>query len=67
MRRLHHLLVIQLAILDLLRGGAVVRAAVNIAASVILCILAVAAGYLVAAHFNGSATQVAQIAIEEEG
>ena len=53
--------------LDLLRGGAVVRAAINIAASVILCILAVAAGHLAAKHFNGGATQVAQITIEEEG
>ncbi len=53
--------------LDLLRGGAVVRAAVNIAASVTLCILAVAAGHLVASHFNGDATQIAQISIEEEG
>ncbi len=53
--------------LDLLRGGAVVRAAVNIAASVTLCILAVAAGHLVAPHFNGGATQISQISIEEEG
>ncbi len=51
--------------LDLLRGGAFVRAAINIAASVTLCIIAVSAGHLVAAHFNGGATQVAQIPIEE--
>lgn len=53
--------------LDLLRGGAFVRAAVNIVASVALCVAAVGAGHLVAAHFNGGAVQVAQIAIEEEG
>jgi len=53
--------------LDLLRNGAVVRAAINIAASVVLCILAVAAGHLVAAHFNAGATQMAQVSIEEEG
>ena len=39
--------------LDLLRDGALGRAAVNVAASVILCILAVAAGYLLAAWING--------------
>jgi len=53
--------------LDLLRSGAVVRAAINIAASVTLCILAVAAGHLVAAHLNGGAAQIAQVSIEEEG
>jgi CrcB protein len=52
---------------DLLRGGAVVRAAVNIAASITLCILAVATGHLLAAHFNSGARQVAQVSIEEEG
>ncbi len=53
--------------LDLLRGGAVVRAGVNIAASVVLCVGAVAVGHLIAARINGSADQIAQIAIEEEG
>jgi CrcB protein len=53
--------------LDLLRGGAIVRSAINIVASVILCIMAVADGHLLAAHFNGDATQVAQLSIEEEG
>ncbi len=53
--------------LDLLRGGAVVRAGVNIAASVVLCVGAVAVGHLIAARVNGSADQIAQIAIEEEG
>jgi CrcB protein len=53
--------------LDLLRSGAIVRAGINIAASVILCICAVAVGHLIAAQLNGGASQVAQIAIEEEG
>jgi fluoride exporter len=53
--------------LDLLRSGAVVRAALNIVASVILCVVAVALGHLLAAHFNGGATQIAQLPIEEEG
>jgi CrcB protein len=53
--------------LDLLRGGAFVRAIVNIVASVVLCIVAVGVGHLVGAHFNGGAVQIAQIAIEEEG
>jgi len=53
--------------LDLLRTGAIGRASFNIAASVILCIAAVAAGHFLAAHFNGGARDIAQIAIEEEG
>jgi fluoride exporter len=53
--------------LDLMRGGALGRAGINIAASVVLCLCAVAAGHLVGAHFNGEAVQVAQTAIEEEG
>ncbi len=53
--------------LDLLRGGAVARAALNVALSVALCIAAVAAGHLAAARANGGARQVAQVAIEEEG
>ncbi len=52
--------------LDLLRSGAMLRASVNIAVSVVLCIGAVALGHAIAAHFNGEATQIAQIAIEEE-
>jgi CrcB protein len=52
--------------LDLLRGGAVVRAAINVAASVTLCILAVALGHILAAKLNGGAHDIAQIAIEEE-
>jgi CrcB protein len=52
--------------LDLMRGGALERAAINVAASVALCIAAVALGHAVGAHFNGGARQIAQIAIEEE-
>jgi CrcB protein len=53
--------------LDLLRGGAIFRAAINIVASVVLCVVAVAVGHWIAAYFNGGASEVAQIAIEEEG
>lgn len=52
--------------LDLMRGGALDRAAINITASVVLCIAAVAAGHAVGAHFNGGAREIAQIPIEEE-
>jgi CrcB protein len=52
--------------LDLLRSGATVRAGVNIALSVALCIAAVALGHSAAAQLNGHAAQVAQIPIEEE-
>jgi len=53
--------------LDLLRAGALVRAAVNVGASVILCVAAVALGHLIAAQLNAGARQVAQVQIEEEG
>lgn len=53
--------------LDLLRSGAFVRAAVNIAASVALCVAAVGVGHLLAAHLNGGIPQVAQLSVEEEG
>jgi CrcB protein len=53
--------------LDLLRNGAVVRAAINVVGSVVLCVLAVALGYYIAAQFNAGARQVAQFQIEEEG
>ncbi len=53
--------------LDLIRNGAMARAACNVVASVILCVCAVAAGHLIAAHFNGGAPDIAQSAIEEEG
>jgi CrcB protein len=52
--------------LDLLRSGALGRAAINVVLSVVLCILAVAAGHAIAAYFNGGATEIAQIEIEEE-
>ncbi len=52
--------------LDLLRAGAVTRAMVNIGASVVLCLCAVALGHALAARMNGGATQIAQVAIEEE-
>ncbi len=53
--------------LDLLRNGAVLRAGINIVASVVLCVLAVALGHFIATGFNASPRQIAQIAIEEEG
>ena len=52
--------------LDLMRSGAIGRAAVNVAASVLLCVAAVALGHLIGAHFNGGAPEIAQIPIEEE-
>jgi CrcB protein len=52
---------------DLMRNGAIVRAGLNVAVSVVLCIGAVALGHMIAQHFNGGAAQVAQMSIEEEG
>jgi CrcB protein len=52
--------------LDLLRAGAVGRAVFNAIASVVLCILAVAAGHVLAAKLNGGAVTIAQLEIEEE-
>ena len=52
--------------LDLLRGGAPGRAVVNVTASVLLCVAAVAAGHLLAARLNGGAVQITQSAAEEE-
>ena len=52
--------------LDLLRAGAVNRALVNVGASVVLCLLAVAIGHALAAQLNGGAVSVAQLPIEEE-
>jgi CrcB protein len=52
--------------LDLMRRGAMVNALINIVASVTLCIAAVAAGHLLAAHFNGGRQAIVQAAIEEE-
>jgi CrcB protein len=53
--------------LDLLRSGATLRATINIVASVILCVGAVALGHALAARLNGGDPRIAQIAIEEEG
>ena len=52
--------------LDLIRKGTVGAALLNIVLSVVLCLCSVAAGHYLAAHFNGGAAQVAQLAIEEE-
>lgn len=52
--------------LDLMRGEAMMRAALNITLSVALCIAAVAAGHYTAARFSNGATAVAQSDIEEE-
>lgn len=52
--------------LDLLRGGAVGRAMLNIGLSVMFCLLAVAAGYALGAQIGGAPAQITQTAIEEE-
>jgi CrcB protein len=52
--------------LDLVRSGAMMRATINIVASVVLCVSAVALGHILAAHFNEGATQIVQLPIEEE-
>jgi fluoride exporter len=52
--------------LDLIRNGAWARALINIVASVVLCLLAVAAGHAFASLLNGGARQIAQTAVEEE-
>lgn len=52
--------------LDLLRAGAWVRAMLNMALSVVLCLAAVAAGHALGARLNGGAQAVAQDALEEE-
>ena len=53
--------------LDLLRAGAIGRAALNIAASVLLCLAAVALGHVAGARLNGGAGPVVQASIEEDG
>jgi hypothetical protein len=63
--RLHNLFLVQLATLDLLRGGAFVRAAASIVAWWLCASLLF--GFGISSQFNGGAVQVAQIAIEEEG
>ena len=52
--------------LDLLRSGATGRAMANVGASVLLCLLSVAAGHYAASAVNGGAVQVAQTTAEEE-
>jgi len=52
--------------LDLIRSGAMARAGVNMVASVVLCVAAVALGHYIAAQLNLHEAQVAQIPIEEE-
>ena len=52
--------------LDLLRTGALLRAGLNIVASVLLCICAVALGHYLASHLNGGAPQTTQAMAEEE-
>ena len=52
--------------LDLLRSGATGRAMANVGASVLLCLLSVAAGHYAASAVNGGAVQVAQTTVEEE-
>jgi CrcB protein len=52
--------------LDLLRSGSLSRAATNVVLSVVLCVLAVAAGHVVGAYFNGGATEIAQTRLEED-
>ncbi len=52
--------------LDLLRAGSPGRAMLNVAASVLLCLGAVAAGHVAASHLNGGAVQVTRNATEEE-
>ena len=51
--------------LDLLRSGALLRAGINVAGSLILCLLAVWLGHLAGAQMNGGGPRIAQI--EEEG
>ena len=53
--------------LDLLRAGTPFRAGVNIVASVVFCVLAVALGHIAASQINGGAKAIAQTMIEEEG
>ena len=52
--------------LDLIRAGALGRAGINVAVSVVLCVAAVALGHLWAAQLNGHAAQIAEVTIEEE-
>lgn len=52
--------------LDLIRAGHPLKAGANVVVSIVLCLLAVAAGHLIAAKLNGGAVAIAQARIEEE-
>jgi CrcB protein len=52
--------------LDLIRAGGLGRAALNVSASILLCIGAVAIGHLAAGRLNGDRADIVQSAIEEE-
>ena len=52
--------------LDLMRYGSLTRALINVAASVVLCVGAVAIGHALAAKLNGGAAEIVQNDIEEE-
>lgn len=47
--------------LELLRSGAMLRAGLNIALSVLLCLAAVAIGHVLAAHLNGGGAEIAHV------
>ena len=51
--------------LDLLRGGAWLRALLNIGVSVLLCLAAVAAGHALAGHWNAGTGRGPLVGIEE--
>lgn len=51
---------------DLLRSGAILRAGVNMVASVALCISAVALGHVLASRLNHHAAEVTQLSTEVE-
>ncbi|WP_131194739.1 fluoride efflux transporter CrcB [Lichenihabitans psoromatis] len=52
--------------LDLLRSGATLRACINIAVSVLLCLAAVAIGHTIASGLNGGSSAIAQNQAEED-
>ncbi len=52
--------------LELLRGGAALRAGLNVVLSVALCLCAVAAGHALAAQLNGGAVAVVEAGREED-
>ena len=52
---------------DLLRSGAMLRAAINVTVSVLMCVAAVALGHWIAARANGGLSAIAQVATEELG